>query len=531
MTENEKNSIRTFLKPTFRWSNRTRQIVVDCFSLSKKPLSIPEFCGKIIATYNIVVNVNDIENDIFKSEIAAAKQTSNNNVSSNTIQKWLLDEIKNSKYKLSRAGRQVEYVTGEAVSNADRNNLEDYLIMVNSCANGGPGYNVGEIKATLGQVLKEWENITINDLLNDIRFDKQYESFTDNFLKEIYDYWCIIEPFDVFKVMMKQWMWCTKRKIWNKKCRHHIWLNFYGTTGFGKSEFIKLFTDRFKDFRCEGGLEIFADQGREYKKFCNNFILFFDELSQKNQTNLADAKLTESTLAAIKASVTGEEMDVRILGGQTQNKVKIRYTPISAANYHLYDIIYDETSMRRFFEFNVGRTTMPGLADYKKLNGILAHSIEAFRGINENDDEGYFNPEDTIGTQIREIQKKYLPTKTTVNVWIRKCNVKSGKTSSDLLYNDYKSWCKEYGYYPRNLEGYNEILASRFGRNGDGEILIDVNSTQSTNIIVNKLSSTNTKPNIDKSVFEKEPKKLTKEQIEQKEEIEDDFFKGIENNA
>ena len=395
--------------------------------------------------------------------------------SMNTIKTWIANELKKSNYKITNAGRAIEYTQGDAVTNADLHNLENYLQMVNSSANGGPGYNIGDVKATLGQILKEWENITLQDLINDIRFDKNQVNFTDAFLEQLYNYWEIQESLDIFKLMMKQWMWCVKRKVWNRPVRHHIWINFFGTTGFGKSEFVKRFTKSFEDFRCEGGLEIFADQGREYKKFCNNFILFFDELSQNNQTALADAKLTTNTLNAIKASVTGEVMDVRILGGQEQNKVKIRYTPISAANYHLYDIIYDETSMRRFFEFNVGRTQMPTESDFAHLNSILANSELAFKGIDENNEDGYFKPESDLGKEIRCIQKKYLPTKTTVNVWIKKCCVKSGKTSSDLLYNDYKNWCKEYGYNPRNLEGYNEILASRFGRNTDGEILIDLN--------------------------------------------------------
>lgn len=421
--------------------------------------------------------------DFTEADVKQEIQTKYKTISApsmNTIKTWIADELKKSNYKITNAGRAIEYTQGDAVTNADLHNLENYLQMVNSSANGGPGYNIGDVKATLGQILKEWENITLQDLINDIRFDKNQVGFTDAFLEQLYQYWGIQESLDIFKLMMKQWMWCVKRKVWNRPVRHHIWINFFGTTGFGKSEFVKRFTKSFEDFRCEGGLEIFSDQGREYKKFCNNFILFFDELSQNNQTALADAKLTTNTLNAIKASVTGEVMDVRILGGQEQNKVKIRYTPISAANYHLYDIIYDETSMRRFFEFNVGRTQMPTESDFARLNSILANSELAFKGIDENNEDGYFKPETELGGQIRAIQKKYLPTKTTVNVWIKKCCVKSGKTSSDLLYNDYKNWCKEYGYNPRNLEGYNEILASRFGRNSDGEILIDLNLSQNS---------------------------------------------------
>lgn len=446
----------------------------------------------------------DFTEDEVKKELQT-KYTNPSAPSSNTIKDWIMTQLKNSDYKITNAGRTIEFCNGEATTNADINNLEQYLQMINSSDNGGPGYNIGDIKATLGQTLKEWENFALQQIIDDLRFDKRFVNYTDKFLSSLYDYWGIVENKDVFNTMMKQWMWCVKRKVWNRPVRHHIWINFYGTTGFGKSEFVKRWTKRFEDFRSEGGLEIFADQGREYKKFCNNFILFFDELSQNNQTNLADAKLTTNTLNAIKASVTGDVMDVRILGGQQQNKVKIRYTPISAANYHLYDIIYDETSMRRFFEFNVGRTERPTSADFHNLNSILDHSVDAFRGIDENNEDGYFDPESKVGQMVRDTQKHYLPTKTTVNVWMRKCNVKAGTTSSDLLYNEYKNWCKEYGYNPRNLEGYNEILASRFPRNNDGEILIDIgvvsnNSTYMARLTRDNQNAEETSEDIDEKI-------------------------------
>lgn len=390
---------------------------------------------------------------------------------------------------------------------------------------GGPGYLVGEINATLDVILKKWENCSLKGILNSITYDQTCTPYLDEFLEKLYNYWKIEESFDIFKVMMKQWMWCVKRKLFNRDVRHHIWINFYGTTGFGKSEFVKRFTNFLGDFRAEGGLEIFADQGREYKKFCNNFVLFFDELSQNNQTTLADAKLTTNTLNAIKASITGNEMDVRILGGQEQGKVKIRYTPISAANYHLFDIIYDETSMRRFFEFNVGRTTMPTHKDFDFLNDLLSHSVKAFKGIDESNCDGYFDPETKIGSEIRNIQSKYLPTKTTVNVWMRKCGVKKGNMPSDILYTDYKEWCKKYGFTPRNLEGYNAILKSQIPVNEDGLLLISIsNKDMDAPAITNTITKTSSDiDNLcgDSTTNVKSNTKLEENELDE----EDNFFK------
>lgn len=54
----------------------------------------------------------------------------------NTIESWISQQIPKSPYKISRAGRQIEYIDGAAVTNADINNLSKYLVMVNSKDNG-----------------------------------------------------------------------------------------------------------------------------------------------------------------------------------------------------------------------------------------------------------------------------------------------------------------------------------------------------------------------------------------------------------
>lgn len=407
------------------------------------------------------------------------------------IRNWVINTLtdKESRFRISNNGKQIEIGEGTAWVNADNNDVISYLCELNDKANGGPGYQVGTIKAAFCNMLKQGEYKAVASIQEHIKYDPTKVEYLNKFLDFLYDYWKIQEDRDIFQTMMKQWMWCLKRKIWNQPVRHHIWLNFFGTTGYGKSEFIKRFLSEFKAFFAQGGLEIFADQGREYKKFCNNFVLFFDELSQGNQSAIADAKLDVNTLNAIKASITGDVMDVRILGGQEQNKINIRYTPISAANYHLFDIIFDETSMRRFFEFNVSRDTMPTEADYVKLNAVLDRANEAFQGIDEWNQIGYFSPETEIGKKVKEIQSKYLPTKTTVNVWIRKCGVVKGNTPSDMLYDEYKEWCKKFGYTPRNLEGYNNILRSRFTPDEDGIIMIDLKNSSGSDFVRKMLNN------------------------------------------
>lgn len=193
--------------------------------------------------------------------------------SKSAISDWITNQINdpNSMFRISNNGKQIEYGKGDTWVNADNNNLTNWLIEMNDKDNGGPGYLVGTIKATLDNLLKQGEYKAVGIIQDHIKYDPTKVAILDKFLDDVYAYWNIKESKEIFRTMMKQWMWCLKRKIWNQPVRHHIWLNFFGTTGFGKSEFIKRFLSEFKAFFAQGGLEIFADQGREYKKFCRKF--------------------------------------------------------------------------------------------------------------------------------------------------------------------------------------------------------------------------------------------------------------------
>jgi hypothetical protein len=114
-----------------------------------------------------------------------------------------------------------------------------------------------------------------------------------------------------------------------------------------------------------------------------------------------------------------------------------------------------------------------------------------------------------IGKQISEIQRHYLPTKTTVNAWINKCHIIKGKTPSDLMYDEYKEWCKKYGYNPRNLDGYNNILRTRFGVDEDGNIMIDASNGSASTFVNDLLKSDDEDTSEIDSLVDSEPTKVT----------------------
>lgn len=158
------------------------------------------------------------------------------NKSANTISKWIEDKLTDPScmYRLSNNGRAVEYGSGTTWVNADHNDVLSYLREINDRENGGPGYAVGTIKDSFANILKHGEYKAVGLIQQHIAYDKSKEAFLNAFLEQIYNYWEIKESYDIFRTAMSQWMWCVKRKLWNKDCRNHLWVNFYGTTGWRK---------------------------------------------------------------------------------------------------------------------------------------------------------------------------------------------------------------------------------------------------------------------------------------------------------
>lgn len=320
-------------------------------------------------------------------------------------------------------------------------------------------YREGDLDAgwlLLKQKFQTAAKATKNNL---IAFDGN--PFVDEFLHYIYDYLQIKEDYDVYEMMFKHWMWCLKRRMFNKPVIWHIWLNFNGAQGIGKTQMINRMLRFIEDFIITTNLRIMNDVDREYRKFTDNYVIIFDDLNTgENSDN--DVSLNDNAVDAIKQIMTQEVFTVRQFQTQDQNKVKNTFVPISTANRHLYDIIYDGDAMRRWFEFNCQRSTPP--ESYDELNAILERFPEALRGIDENNDKGYWDRQSAVSNKIVEIQKHYIPTNTSTNTWIDYCHVtpdfdRSPETAFMApAYKQYSSYCRAVGKHTAGLQRVTMIL-------------------------------------------------------------------------
>jgi hypothetical protein len=148
-------------------------------------------------------------------------------------------------------------------------------------------------------------------------------------------------------------------------------------------------------------------------------------------------------MAIIKSLLTADIFETRIMGGQAQMKAKRSFSVISSSNNHLYDTFYDPSTMRRYFEFECQVTK---IQNFDKLNKAMMFISDVWKGIDENNDEGYFDPNSDIGQKVAEIQSKYYPTNTTVHAWLEEKTPEDlerlAMLNSNAVYQDYKSWCE-----------------------------------------------------------------------------------------
>jgi hypothetical protein len=217
-----------------------------------------------------------------------------------------------------------------------------------------------------------------------------------------------------------------------------------------------------EDFVTDADLGTIQDIDREIKKFTDYFVIFFDELKQGDNKDNNDLQLSDAAIDMIKGIMTQEKFNVRIMGGQTQNRFINTVVPISCANKHLYDIIYDGEAMRRWFEFTCQRDKIP--ESYDELNNVLATFKNALQCIDENNDKGYWIKGSDTDKKIVEIQKHYIPTATSTNTWIDYCHVTPDYNRSAITsfmapaYKQYCTYCRSVGKHAAGMQRVTMIL-------------------------------------------------------------------------
>ena len=312
-------------------------------------------------------------------------------------------------------------------------------------------YSISALQAQLQLFVNMVKEQAAMHIYNKIAYDPSCIDEGNDCLSELYQVWKIKERYEIFETLMKHWMWQVKRKLLDRDVKWHIWINFSGGTGIGKSETVRaMCEDIFEDFYNETSISKLFDETREVQRLSTKYIINMDELAVNAAGLEDDGRIKADQKATLKSILTGKKFDARVYCTQQQTTNRITFSCISSSNNHLYDVVYDETSMRRFFEFNCG-LDKGSQSLFKHMNEkIFTKFVALWKSVDENRDNGYWDPYSEVGDEIDRIQKQYYPTKTTVVQWMKEMNVKvtlkkTDKKAADW-YKQYAEWCKYCGF-------------------------------------------------------------------------------------
>lgn len=367
------------------------------------------------------------------------------------IAEWLKQRKDNWKFNLSWSS--ITYVYNNIPHNKTIDDLKDALM--ETIYQEQLPYRVEEVKTTLNCMARDADGFAVSKIFDKIAFDASMVDPCDRFLHGLYDYMKPEESYDIWKTLWMHWGWICKRRMLGLPVVWHIWINLFGATGIGKTTILKKLCAPMIDYTSVTSIATLFDSTREIAKMAAYYVLIFDELAV-NVEGEPGGFLTEDNKAMLKSILTSDFLDVRVYGTQKQTKQKITFTPVSSANNHLYDIIFDDTSMRRFFEFHC---TAEKPKDYTDINKYLEHSDVFWRGIDEKLDDGYWHPNSEIGEQISKIQASYYPTRTTTSMWIESQKVTVGKRPGTHAYKAYTAWCRETGNRQKTMQNFIKDIA------------------------------------------------------------------------
>lgn len=290
----------------------------------------------------------------------------------------------------------------------------------------------------------ETRRTQLEDLIESVKYNAKDASFADKYLDAMYDAMQIKESREVFRVLMKHFIWQIKRRTMERRTYNDIMISFFGNQGVGKSYVVNnIFGSIFKKFyNASISLDNLMDE-RWTVALNSQFVMNIEEMDAGKMGNISG-----KNLAMIKKVITGSEATYRPMGTNTTQTVKIKTSFISNANFHVYDIINDESGMRRFFEFNLA-VPKGSRIDSTKVEKLVAHADRFFASINEELERGYWDTTDAVGIEVAKIQDSYVKKPAILEFAERLEMIEDMKYGDcvgiDTMYDQYTSYCIEQG--------------------------------------------------------------------------------------
>lgn len=374
---------------------------------------------------------------------------------------WLNEH--SSDWEISLDGKVINRITGGVTRSSDLDSLASEMVV--SFADRDIVVGKDCVRNVVSNYLDKREHQGAIELRDSIAYDPSCKVKCDAFLASLYKYLQPNETLEMFLCLMRHWGWCVKRKLNSKPVVNHIWVSLYGGAGIGKTTLVRKLCKPFSCYAVDTTLGKVLDSTKEIKVLTSNYILNLDELAVNREDGNQDDPLTKDQMSVLKSIITGEDITARVYGTQQQARRKVTFCCISTSNEHLYDIIFDDATMRRYFEFTCTRTIRGTKKELDELSSkYWDNAIDFWKGINEDNDFGYWNVETELGKEISKAQELYYPTKRTTMIWVahvRKTAGETGYTKNATpmeLYAHYKVWCNDAGCKSCSLPNFEKFL-------------------------------------------------------------------------
>ena len=297
-----------------------------------------------------------------------------------------------------------------------------------------------------------------------IAYEEGHSDDADKCLRGMYEHFGISEDYTIFKTIMYQWLWQVKRKLSKKDVTWPIWPHFYGAAGIGKTKTIEDLVDAvMSDFRTTTTLSKIFENTKEIKRMTTYYVWVVDELALGNKAEeQSDGCLTADQKSILKSMLTSKDIDARIYGTQDIAKKALTFSCISSANVHFADVIFDDTTMRRFFEFTCTATKPKSKEEWDSRTTFKQYFVDLWKDVDDSLDDGYVQIGiGDVGKAIDAIQSNYYPTNTTVMKWLNEYDIVAGGNFTKT-YETYSDWCKESGFRCKNKDNFEKELRHRF---------------------------------------------------------------------
>jgi hypothetical protein len=391
----------------------------------------------------------DIEKNEFLKKVNSVKLAEDTTPTRSIVAHKLQEAVDKKLFQVNTTMTQWETSNGNEIFRvATKEDFLNYILADKSTDELLKKRDAGEVKRALDDIIRQAGNDALKGISDSIAFDPKHEGYCDSWIHEMYKYFGIQQDENQFRMMLKHWAWQVKRRILNRSTKWEIVLNFYGPTGSGKTVAIEKLLKPLEDFSCTTQIGNLLGSEKEVKKYSELYVIFLDELAVQKTKVIGEEGLTKDDVNRLKQLITGKSDTVRIYGTQDQAKRRITASLIAAANNHIYDVIWDDQTMRRYYEFTCKPTTKQRTKeDYAEANKWLDRAVEFWKGVDESLEDGYWDPDTELGKKVWLEQADYYPTKSTVMSWASQFNLtKNPSATQSSLYASYSGWCREFGY-------------------------------------------------------------------------------------